>query len=227
MSKVLILGASSNIGTSIINACLDRNDEVIATYNKRPIEVKHHNNLKLMPFDIQYGVPTFILKLDKIDTVISLIGLMLGKSLNDYKDYEIDKMMSINFSAQAKCLRDLIPHMNNDSQVILTSSASGQRGSYDPIYAAAKASIFGFTKAMALSCAPNTRFNCVAPGPSEGTTMWNDMIEDRKAYHKSKSLTGELLQAEDLGKIIVDITRPHWRNLNGACIDLNGGTYLR
>ena len=35
----------------------------------------------------------------------------------------------------------------------------------------------------------------------------------------------EFLNSEDLAKIILDITKPHWRHANGAIIDINGGVF--
>jgi hypothetical protein len=39
--------------------------------------------------------------------------------------------------------------------------------------------------------------------------------------------SGKLLNEEDLAKIIFDLCQDHWNHLNGACIDLNGGQYVR
>jgi len=45
--------------------------------------------------------------------------------------------------------------------------------------------------------------------------------------HKAQINSGKLLNEEDLAKIIFDLCQDHWNHLNGACIDLNGGQYVR
>ena len=38
---------------------------------------------------------------------------------------------------------------------------------------------------------------------------------------------GRLLDPADLAEVIADLLEGHWSHLNGACIDLNGGQYVR
>ena len=51
--------------------------------------------------------------------------------------------------------------------------------------------------------------------------------EIRGLLHKKQIFSGNLLDKDDLAKIIFDLCQDHWGHLNGACIDLNGGQYLR
>jgi hypothetical protein len=53
--------------------------------------------------------------------------------------------------------------------------------------------------------------------------MWSDMTPERRAWHAERTPMGALLRADELARVIVDLTRPHWRHLNGAVIPLNGG----
>ena len=56
--------------------------------------------------------------------------------------------------------------------------------------------------------------------------MYNDMEASRRSFHVDQATTGKLTNMEDLSKIIVDISKPHWSNLNGAVIQVNGGAYV-
>ena len=46
--------------------------------------------------------------------------------------------MSINFSSQAIILQEIFSLIHSKSKIIMFSSISGQKGSFDPIYAASK-----------------------------------------------------------------------------------------
>jgi hypothetical protein len=53
------------------------------------------------------------------------------------------------------------------------------------------------------------------------------MENERADFHRRQTHSGSLLGMKDLAQLVVDLTNPHWSHLNGACIDLNDGQYLR
>ena len=58
------------------------------------------------------------------------------------------------------------------------------------------------------------------------TSMFNDMDTARQEFHINQSPTKKLTTKEDLSKIIFDMTKPHWSNINGEVIKVNGGSYV-
>jgi 3-oxoacyl-[acyl-carrier protein] reductase len=108
----------------------------------------------------------------------------------------------------------------------MISSISAQRGSYDPIYAASKAAILSFVKSLAVGLG-GVRVNAIAPGLIEDSTMYKEMSVDRQELHRQQTSQKRLLHISDLADVIYDISKNHWKHLNGACIDLNGGQYVR
>ena len=81
-------------------------------------------------------------------------------------------------------------------------------------------------KSIATASPLKIRANAIAPGLIENTSMFNDMKLARQKFHIEQSPTKKLTNKEDLSKIILDITKPHWSNMNGAIIQVNGGTYV-
>jgi NAD(P)-dependent dehydrogenase (short-subunit alcohol dehydrogenase family) len=69
--------------------------------------------------------------------------------------------------------------------------------------------------------------NAIAPGLVQDSAMFKNMTFDRQESHKKQVNSGKLLNQDDLAKIIYDLCEDHWSHLNGACIDLNGGQYVR
>ena len=115
---------------------------------------------------------------------------------------------------------------NHKSKVIFISSISAERGSYDPIYAASKGALISFMKSISLWSEGKILSNAISPGLIEGSTMFNQMIESRREFHTKNTPSGKLTSINDLSKIIFDITKSNWDNLNGQVISVNGGSYV-
>ena len=134
--------------------------------------------------------------------------------------------MMVNFTGQAKVVKGLLPLFASGSQIIMISSISAQKGSYDPIYAASKGAILSFVKSLAAGL-EGVRVNAIAPGLIQDSTMYKEMAADRQELHRRQTVQKKLLSMSDLADVIYDISQDHWKHLNGACIDLNGGQYVR
>ena len=94
------------------------------------------------------------------------------------------------------------------------------------VYAASQGAVLSFVKSQAKAMKGRPRVNALTPGLIQDSSMFLDMDEVIRNRHISDTATGELLKLDDLAKIIYDLTQPHWSNLNGACIPINGGAYV-
>ncbi len=230
--NILIVGASSSIGAAVIDRFLTAGDRVVATYNANRPE---HTAPRLgwAQLDVTAGpardalVNTVIAPLGKLDVVLLLSGLLPGKNLAAYDPALADRVLAVNFTGPALLLQQLLPHLGEGSNIVFMASVAGQRGSYDPFYAAAKGAVLPFVKSMARALGPQTRINAIAPALIADTAMYHDMAPETRANHQAQTPTGDFVRIGDLAAQIHAITQPHWRSLNGACIDLNGGSYLR
>jgi 3-oxoacyl-[acyl-carrier protein] reductase len=113
------------------------------------------------------------------------------------------------------------------SRLLLFSSISAQRGSFDPIYSASKGALLSLVKSLAKSLPKGCRINSIAPGLIQSTTMFEEMTKERQDFHRENTPLKKLLHPQDLAKIVFDLCQDHWAHLNGACIDLNGGQNVR
>ena len=232
MKNVVVIGASASIGNAIVERFLAAGWKVMATYHKTRLDYKHPNLLiERLDLQSEKSTETFTTRLDRrispINSVIFLSGMLPGKNLADYELSQIGKVMEVNFTGQAKLLKKILPYLGPRANVIMTSSISAQRGSYDPIYAASKGAILSFVKSLTLELAPAVRINAVAPGLIKDSRMFNDMPPDRTNFHLAQTPMKQLLTATKLASILLDLCSEHWDHLAGACIDLNGGQYLR
>ena len=229
--NVIIIGASSSIGNEIISRFESPITTIIATYNSKQ-NFKHKKHLCGLKLDLNNNesIDGFIEDVNSlvshIDTAIFLAGILPGKSLNDYSIKDMEEVIAVNFTGQAIVIKGLLPLFNSDSQILMISSISAQRGSYDPIYAASKGAILSFVKSMATSLS-GTRVNAIAPGLIEDSAMFDEMSVERREFHRQQKPNKQLLHISDLSSVIYDLSRDHWKHLNGACIDLNAGQYVR
>jgi 3-oxoacyl-[acyl-carrier protein] reductase len=228
---ILVVGANSTIGLAIVREFLKYGDDVIATYCKSNSELVDRD-LRWVHLDLadNEGIKVFGERLTKsesrIDVAIFVSGILPGKSLENYSHSEMNAVMDVNFLGQAKCIKTLLPLLNSPSQILMISSISGERGSYDPIYAASKGAVIAFVKSLATWLPPQVRCIAIAPGLVEGSGMYHAMAVKVRQAHLDNSPLKNLITAEDLAKIVLDLTKKHWAHANGACIRINGGTYV-
>ena len=233
MKTIIILGGSSSIGKSICNEFNTKDNRVISTYFSKKDLLNNSNNTESIYLNLNDNesiinfTQNLVSEKISVDILISLASILPGKSLLEYSFEEIDEVLSVNFSGQAKLIRNILPLLTNKSKLLLFSSISAQKGSYDPIYSSSKAAILSFIKSLLPSIPKGSTINAIAPGLIQDSFMFKDMTIDRQEFHKKQIFSGNLLDKDDLAKIIFDLCQDHWIHLNGACIDLNGGQYLR
>lgn len=235
MSKgphVLVVGATASIGPSVVQAFMDAGYAVTGTARTLSPAENPQPLCPMTPLDltdtasIDEFASACLSHLAPPDIVVMLAGILPGQSLKDYRDEAMDLVMTTNFTGQARLIQRLMPHLAAQAHVIMVSSISGERGSFDPIYAASKAAQIAFVKSMATWLAPDIRFNALAPALIEDSAMHDAMSADRRAHHRSQSPTGRLSTKQEIAGVLVDMCGAHWRNLNGQVIRINGGLHV-
>ena len=81
--------------------------------------------------------------------MVFVCGHLLGQSLEQYDDEEIATNFAINVVSQKSLLKGILGHINDRGAVLFVSSIAATAGSYDPVYADAKAAQIGLMKSMA------------------------------------------------------------------------------
>lgn len=232
-NSVVIIGGSSEIALSLTKLFQNVAKKIILSYNKNGSLYQNHENVHELYLNLktEASIDSFVKKtnliLKKINILIFISGIISGKNLSSYNKSKIDEVINVNFSSQALLLKKLMPNLSNQSKIIFISSISAQKGSYDPIYAASKGAILSFIKSMVHQIPSGSTINAIAPSLIEDSNMYKCMKKDIILSHKNSTPSGELLKIEDLSKIIFDLCQSHWKHVNGACIDINGGQYVR
>src|SRR4051812_49124378 len=140
--NVLVIGASSSVGQSVVQAFVDDGDHVIATYRSGALPTSEGVmavHLDLLDAESRSAFAARIAALPQgIDVLVMLPGVIAGLSLADYPEAKIEEVIFTNFTSQALLLKALLPMLCTGAHLLLMGSVSGERGSFDPIYAASK-----------------------------------------------------------------------------------------
>lgn len=140
--------------------------------------------------------------------------------------------LQVNFLAPVDLCRMAVRHFrqHGGGKIVNVASRAAQRG-YTPEfmpYGAAKAALINLTKSLARGFAHEGIIAiALAPGFVR-TEMAQTYIE---TYGKEAALgdipLGEMVEPTEVAEVIAFVLRSDQRSLNGATLDINGGSYVR
>ncbi len=151
---------------------------------------------------------------------------MPGKNFFDYSNEEVELVFKSNLIAPLLILKSLINVMKDGGSVLFISSISGSAGSFDEFYSSSKAALHGLVKSLAKKSKKGIRFNCLAPGLIEGSSMYQTFTHEEINRHRLETPTNSLIHLDEMAKVCFDLSQPHWQALNGQVININGGRYV-
>ncbi len=226
--NILLVGGSSNIGKKIIQHLNLKKFNIYTTSNSKKINSKKVKNfqINLKNFkEIKNLINLFEKKKIKFDYIIFLQGIIYSIDLKKYDEKRIFDVFTVNALSVISFSKEIVKVLKKNSLNVYVSSISGHNGSYDPIYAASKSALHGFTKSLSKWMAPKHRYICLCPGPIKNTALFKNFSKKRQIFHSKNNPMKELINSSDFAKILIDVLEPHWKHANGAIININGGVY--
>jgi NAD(P)-dependent dehydrogenase (short-subunit alcohol dehydrogenase family) len=145
---------------------------------------------------------------------------------------EWDLGIGVNLLGTFNCTHTVIPQMmeQRDGVIINLSSGHGIRGAPTgvgtlSVYAAAKAGIIAFSRAIAVELGPyGIRVNCVAPGRT--AAWWKEADPDAPGRQAQGIPLGKLASPADIGHAVAFLVSDRASHITGVCLDVSGGTTL-
>jgi len=165
----------------------------------------------------------------RIDVLINNAGITIDKTMRNMSPDQWDKVIGVDLSSVFYCSRAVIGQMleRGYGRIINISSVVGQKGNFGQTnYAAAKAGIIGFTKALALETAKKgITVNAIAPGFVK-TAMTDKIPKDVMDKIVDSIPVGRLAEPSEIARAIVFLADEKSSYITGQVMGINGGFYM-
>ena len=225
MKNVLVLGASSGIGSCLTNKLLDGGCQVYGTYFKNKVE-QNHPNLITSFFDLQNS-SSFEFELpEQLDGFVYCPGTINLKPFRSLKQDDFKHEFEVNVLGFVKTLQLLLKTLkkSQSASVLAFSSVCAQRGfNFHTSTSTSKAALEGLFVSLAKEYAPNIIFNLIAPSIIQ-TSLSKHLLDTEEKVERIASThpISRIGQPQDIVSIAYHIlTESSW--MTGQVIKVDGG----
>ncbi|KAH6704035.1 hypothetical protein DL95DRAFT_345903 [Leptodontidium sp. 2 PMI_412] len=175
----------------------------------------------------------------RLDIVMSNSGIEHFGELDQIKEEEIERVLSVNVKAQFIMAQQAHKHLEEGGRLILISSISAVMGIPNhALYSASKAAIQGMVKSLAWDFGSRKiTVNCIAPGGIK-TDMYADAaakylpggdkmtVEEIDAKISQWSPMGRPGFPEDIAGVVALLASPEAQWITGQTVHASGGAHM-
>lgn len=239
----IVTGASRGIGRAIALSLGRAGAHVIVNFRGNQVAaaesldaiIAQGGRGELCPFDIadenqvDAAVKRIVDQHKKIDILVNNAGVTADGLLMRIKSADWDQVIGTNLKGTVNCTKAVSRFMirQHGGRIVNLSSVVGQTGNVgQSLYAASKAGIIGFTKAIAREVASRgVTVNAVAPGfiESDMTVQLSDKL--REEFLHSIPL-GRFGTCDEVAEMILFLVGPGAGYVTGQVFNINGGLYM-
>lgn len=185
--------------------------------------------------DVERMIRTVDGEFGRLDILCNNAGINSSHNIYDLELAEWQRIIDTNITGAFLCSKYAIPVMkrNHYGRIIMTSSMVAQQGTLfgQVHYGASKGAQQSFAKTLARTVAlDGITVNCVAPGSHLTETLQEILINSdphRLDATIERIPLKKLGTCEDVGYAVVYLASEEAGYVTGACIDVNGGAYMR
>ena len=236
----LVTGSSRGIGAVIARRMASAGAKVALNYNARvdaAIEVRDSiastgGEAMIIAGDVsdenqaEQTIKAVVREFGRIDILVNNAGIHRDRLLLRMTPDDFDQVLQVNLRGAFLCTKYVMPHLirQHYGRVINMSSVVGLTGNPGQAnYAAAKAGLIGFTKAVAREVASrNVTVNAVAPGYI-ATGMVEDLSEEQQKQILERIPMGRFGTSEDVAETILFLSSKGAGYLTGQVLTIDGG----
>ena len=238
--RALITAAGNGMGRAAAFAFAREGAKVFATdLEPRSLEAFiGHDAIVPSRLDVtdEQAVRTYVEATGAVDILFNCAGWVHQGTLLDCRVEDWDKSFNVNIRSMFLVTKEMLPKMVAAGGGVILNMASvlgtGKAAPNRLAYAASKAAVAGFTRALAVDhVKQNIRVNCVCPGtvdtPSLGDRInaFADPVQARKDFIARQPM-GRLATAEEIAETFVYLVSDEASFMTGQAVFVDGGMSL-
>ncbi len=234
----LVSGGTRGIGLAIGEALCEAGFRVAAVYRsdaRAAQAAAAQTGMAVFQWDVtdtaacMHGVATVQEQCGPIDILVNNAGVTADAMFHKMRADQWMTVLRTNLDSMFNMTRPVIEGMRERryGRIVNISSVNGRKGQAGQAnYAAAKAGIIGFTKALALENAGHgITVNAVAPGYCD-TAMTSGLPADLIKQITQSIPVGRLGTPGDVARVVAFLCEDASSFITGSTVDVNGGQYL-
>jgi acetoacetyl-CoA reductase len=239
MARVAVVtGGTRGIGRAISEGLKNAEYRVAATYGGNDRAAQQFNEetgIPVFKFDVADfnacadGVKKIEAELGPIEVLVNNAGITRDSTMHRMSWDQWDAVIQTNLSSCFNMSRAVIEGMRvrGFGRIVNVSSINGQAGQIGLTnYAAAKAGIVGFTKALAQEgAARGVTVNAVAPGYVD-TEMVRAVPANVLDQIIARIPVGRLGKPEEIARAVLFLIADESGFITGSTLTINGGQYM-
>jgi len=237
----IVTGASRGIGRAIAEqlasagasvVCVARSDNAAATAEAIRAaggEAEAHGVDVTDAAAVEALIASVVEKHGRIDILVNNAGIARDQLMLRMKRADWDEVIATNLTASFTWCQAVLKPMirQRAGRIVAISSVVGQSGNAGQAnYAASKAGLIGFCKALAREVASrNVTVNVVAPGLI-GTDMTKAITDNAKSDWASQIPMGRMGTPEEVATAVRFLASDEASYITGQVLAVNGGMYM-
>ena len=236
----LVTGASRGIGAAIADTLAAAGAKVIGTATSESGAATIGERLaqwggegralnSAEPETIENLIADIEKEFGKLDILVNNAGITRDNLLMRMKEEEWDDIMQVNLKSVFRASKAVLRGMMKQraGRIINITSVVGVMGNAGQTnYAAAKAGLIGFSKAMAREVGSRgITVNCVAPGFID-TDMTRALPEETRKTFEAQTSLGKFGEAQDIADAVLFLASDQAKYITGQTLHVNGGMLM-
>ncbi|OGL04167.1 MAG: hypothetical protein A3I03_07010 [Candidatus Rokubacteria bacterium RIFCSPLOWO2_02_FULL_68_19] len=242
---VFVTGAGRGIGKGIAQVLAEAGaDVIINALTSRYVEglaadIGKATGRRVVPLvadvtkadEVERAIARIVGEFGALHILVNNLGDAIRKPLVQLTDEELRTVLDLNFTATVLCSRAAGPHMlaRRSGKVINITSFAAVKGAPNlTIYAAAKAALVGFTRALALEWAPHgVQVNGIGPGFFPDPVTVGDAAYQQRVEDAARTVPlGREGRLREVGLLALYLASAASDYMTGQTIYLDGGLTL-
>lgn len=232
MKHILITGGNKGIGLAATKLFLDHTYKVTIIARDFSTFTLKNPGLSTVSFDLTHldKIPALITKMGAVDVLVNNAGMVNSLPYDSYPEDKKQYLIKLNLEAPVALIRECAKGMlqKKSGRIVNIASIAGQTGHPDVWYGISKAGLINATKSFAKILGPyGVSINAIAPATVEDTHLFSSLSDTRRVQLKGATVSNRHGNVHEIAQVIYWLATDAPDYINGSCIDVNSGAYLR